>query len=165
MLDPQAREILCPGRQPRPDKRSKEGQMSDSEQNKAVVRDCFKEASRGNFGALDAIVSRDYVLHPEGVRGSKGLAEMVQGYREAIGGLTVTIDQQFTEGDYVATRFTIRGRHEGELMGAAPTGRGVEFTGLTVSRCRDGRIEEEWELVDTVSLLQQVGALAEVAHA
>lgn len=139
--------------------------MSDSEQNKAAVRDCFEEASRGNFGALDSIVSPDYVLHPEGVRGSEGLAEMVQGYREAIAGLTVTIDQQFTEGDYVATRFTIRGRHAGELMGAAPTGRDVEFTGLTVSRCRDGRIEEEWELVDTLSLLQQVGALPEVAQA
>jgi predicted ester cyclase len=139
--------------------------MSDSEQNKAVVRDCFEEASRGNFDALDSIVSADYVLHPEGVRGPEGLAEMVQGYREAISGLTVTIDQQFTEDDYVATRYTIRGRHEGELMGAAPTGRDVEFIGLTVSRCRDGRIEEEWELVDTVSLLQQVGALPEVAQA
>lgn len=139
--------------------------MSDSEKNKETVRDCFEEASRGNFDALDSIVSPDYLLHPEGVRGSEGLAETVQGYREAIGGLTVTIDQQFTEGDYVTTRFTIRGRHEGELMGAAPTGRNVEFTGLTVSRCRDGRIEEEWELVDTMSLLQQVGALPEMAQA
>ena len=147
------------------DKRSKEGQMSDSEQNKAAVRSCFEEASRGNFDALDSILSPDYFLHPEGVRGAAGLAEMVQGYREAIGGLTVTIDQQFTEGDYVATRFTIRGRHEGELMGTAPSGRDVEFTGLTVSRCRDGRIEEEWELVDTVSLLQQVGALPQAAQA
>jgi len=139
--------------------------MSDSEQNKAAVRSCFEEASRGNFDALGSIVSADYVAHPEEVRGPEGLAEMVQGYRDAIAGLTVTIDQQFTEGDYVATRFTIRGRHEGELMGAAPTGRDVEFTGLTVSRCRDGRIEEEWELVDTMSLLQQVGALPEVAQA
>jgi predicted ester cyclase len=139
--------------------------MSDNEQNKAAVRSLFEEASRGNFGALDSIVSPDYVLHPEGIQGAEGLAEMVQGYRDAIRGLTVTIDQQFTEGDYVATRFTICGRHEGELMGAAPTGRDVEFTGLTVSRCRDGKIEAEWELVDTVSLLQQVGALPEVAQA
>ena len=139
--------------------------MSDSEQNKAAVRNCFEETSHGNFDALGSIVSTDYVLHPEGVRGADGLAAMVQGYRDAIGGLAVTIDQQFTEGDYVASRFTIRGRHEGELMGTAPTGRDVEFTGLTVSRCRDGRIEEEWELVDTVSLLQQVGALPEMAQA
>jgi predicted ester cyclase len=131
--------------------------VSASEQNKAAVRGCFEEASQGNFGALESILSPDYVVHPEGARGVEGLREMVEGYRAAIADLSVTIDQQFTEGDHVATRFTIRGRHEGELMGAAPTGRDVEFTGLTVSRCRDGRIEEEWELVDTMSLLQQVG--------
>ncbi len=138
--------------------------MSSSEENKAAVRACFEEGSRGNFDALPAILSPDYVLHPEGVKGADDLAAMVQGYREAIAGLTVTIDHQFTEGDYVATRTTFTGRHEGELMGAPPTGREVEFTGLTVSRCRDGKIEEEWEIVDTVTLLQQIGAVPEFAQ-
>jgi predicted ester cyclase len=139
--------------------------MSSSEDNKAAVRACFEEASRGNFDALPGILSPGYVLHPQGIKGADGLAAMVQGYREAIADLTVTIDHQFTEGDYVATRMTFTGRHEGELMGAAPTGRQVEFTGLTVSRCRDGKVEEEWEIVDTVTLLQQVGALPEPAAA
>ena len=84
---------------------------------------------------------------------------MVEGYRSAISGLRVTIDHQFSTGDEVATRFTIRGSHAGELMGAKPTGRAIEFSGITISRCRDGKIVEEWELVDTVRLLQQVGAL------
>ena len=137
--------------------------MSNSEQNKEAVRDCFTQASRGNFDALGAIVSPDYVLHPEEARGPEGLAEMVAGYRSALSGLTVTIDQQLTEGDYVATRFTISGTHEGDLMGAPPTGRSVAFSGITISRCRDGRIEEEWELTDTLSLLKQVGALPEPA--
>jgi steroid delta-isomerase-like uncharacterized protein len=139
--------------------------MSVSEANKAAVRDCFENASKGNFDALHAIVSADYVLHPEGVHGPDGLAEMVKAYRSALTGLNVTIEDQFTEGDYVATRCTIRGRHEGELMGAPPSGRDVAFTGLTISRCRDGKIEEEWELTDTVGLLRQIGALPELAEA
>ena len=49
-------------------------------------------------------------------------------------------------------------------MGAPPTGSDVEFTGITISRCRDGRIAEEWELVDTLTLLRQVGALPEMAR-
>jgi predicted ester cyclase len=142
-----------------------EERMSTSEDNKTAVRDCFEQASKGNFGALDSIVSPDYVVHPDEVRGPDGLAEMVQGYRSALAGLNVTIEHQFTEGDYVATRSTIRGRHDGELMGAAATGRDVEFTALTISRCRDGKIEEEWELVDAVGLLRQIGALPEMAEA
>ena len=139
--------------------------MSSSEENKAAVRGCFENASQGNFDALHEIVAEDYVLHPEGVRGVDGLSQMVERYRSALADLRVTIDHQFTEGDYVATRTTIRGRHEGDLMGTPPTGRDVEFTALTISRCRDGKIEEEWELVDVVGLLRQIGALPELAEA
>jgi steroid delta-isomerase-like uncharacterized protein len=139
--------------------------MSTTEANKAAVRDCFEQASQGNFDALHAIVAPDYVIHPEGVRGPDGLAEMVQGYRDALSGLNVTIEHQFTEGDYVATRSTIRGRHDGELMGTPATGRQVEFSSLTISRCRDGKIEEEWELADTITLLRQVGVLPDMAEA
>jgi steroid delta-isomerase-like uncharacterized protein len=142
-----------------------EEQMSASEANKAAVRGCFENASQGNFDALHAIVSPDYVVHPEEVRGPDGLAEMVQGYRSALSDLSVTIEHQFTEGDYVATRSTIRGRHDGDLMSTPATGRDVEFTCLTISRCRDGKIEEEWELADTMTLLRQVGALPEMAEA
>ena len=138
--------------------------MSDSERNKAAVRNCFSNASQGNFDALHEIVSDDYVLHPDEVSGADGLSEMVAGYRSAIADLTVRIDDQFTEGDRVATRFTLLGTHAGELMGAAPTGNPVEVTGLTISRCEGGRIVEEWELLDTVSLLRQVGALPAMAE-
>jgi len=131
--------------------------MSTQENNKAVVRDCFAQASVGNFAALPGLLSDDYVLHPEGISGADGLAEMVQGHRASIPDLTITIDHQFTEGDYVATRFTIRGRHV--------TNNDVEFTGLTVSRCRDGKIEEEWEILDVMSLLAQIGQLPEPSPA
>ncbi len=139
--------------------------MSNSDQNEAAVRECFEKASAGQFDALREVVSPDYVLHPEGVRGVEGLTQMVEGYRSALAGLAVTVEHQFTEGDYVATRTTIRGRHEGDLMGAPATGRDVEFSSLTISRCRDGKIEEEWELADTMSLLQQIGALPDLAAA
>jgi predicted ester cyclase len=137
--------------------------VGSSEDNKAAVRGCFENASQGNFDALYEIISPDYVLHPEGIRGVAGLKEMVEGYRNALGDLRVTVDHQFAEGDYVATRSTVHGRHEGELMGMPPTGREVVFSCLTISRCRDGKIEEEWELSDAAGLLRQVGAVPQMA--
>ena len=131
--------------------------MSTDEHNKTVVRECFAQASAGNFDALPGLVAEDYLLHPEGVRGVDGLVEIVQGYRASIPDLSITIDHQFTEGDYVATRYTIRGRHV--------TDHDVEFTGLSVSRCRNGKIEEEWEIVDVMSLLAQIGQLPEPTSA
>ena len=44
------------------------------------------------------------------------------------------------------------------------SGKDVAFTGITISRCQDGRIVEEWEITDTVGLLGQIGALPAMAQ-
>jgi predicted ester cyclase len=144
--------------------RPEEEEMNSGERNKAAVRACFENASQGNFDALDGIVTSDYVLHPEEIQGVDGLKTMAQRYREALGGLRVTVDQQFAEGDYVATRYTITGTHDGDLMGAPPSGKRVAFTGIAISRCESGRVAEEWEITDLAGLLNQIGALPAVAQ-
>lgn len=80
-----------------------------------------------------------------------------------LGGLRVTVEHQITEGDFVATRFTCPGRHDGEFMGIPPTGREVTIAGICISRCRDGRVVEEWEVADVAGVLRQIGALPEMA--
>lgn len=139
--------------------------MGSNDENKAAVRACFENASKGNFGALDDIVTADYTLHPDDVRGADGLKERVQVFRAALSGLSVAIEQQFADGDYVTTRYTITGTHDGDLMGTPPSGRDVAFSGITISRCEGGRIAEEWEIVDAVALLGQIGALPSITHA
>jgi predicted ester cyclase len=136
--------------------------MGRSEDNRAAVRACLDAVSSENSDGLERIVGPDYVLHdpalPGDIRGAEGLRELLRGYRKAFGGLRLTIDQQFSDGDYVATRWFVRGRHDGELMGASPTGKEIAFSGVTISRCRDGKVVEEWEICDTLGLLQQIGA-------
>ena len=137
--------------------------MSSQEHNKRQARALFEHASRGELDAFGEHLAPDFVLHPDDWRGADGLAEMVRGYRSVLPDLTVRIDHQFAEGDYVATRFTVRGTHQGALMSEEPTGRTVEFSGITISRCADGRILEEWEYVDAIGLLGQLGVLTPAA--
>src|SRR3954469_6227078 len=129
-----------------------------SKDNEAAVRACFRAASEGNFQAFESILTPDYVLHPEAIRGAAGPAEMVAVYRGAISDLHVDVEHQFSEGDYVATRVAISGTHDGDLMGTPATGREVAFSALTISRCENGRIAEEWEIAGTMALLRQIGA-------
>ena len=140
-----------------------------SEQNKAAVRAVFETAKHGNLDALDAIVSPDFVLHDpasaEDIRGIEGAKQMVEMYRSAFGDLRVTIEHQITQGDYVTTRYTARGRHEGEFMCVPPTGRDVTVAGICISRCREGKVVEEWEVSDALGALQQIGALSEFVEA
>jgi predicted ester cyclase len=140
--------------------------MSSSEHNKTVVRECYVAGANGDRSALDRILDPEFVIHaPEDYHGVDGLLAMIAPVKSGIPDLTVTIDAQFADGDYVTTRFTARGTHDGALFGTPPTGREVAISGITVSRCANGKIAEEWELVDALGALQQVGALAAGAEA
>jgi predicted ester cyclase len=75
------------------------------------------------------------------------------------------VDDQFAEGDKVATRWTARGTHTGEIAGIAPTGRDVTVTGLTISRFASGKVVEEWSTWDTLGMLVQLGVIPAPARA
>ncbi len=53
--------------------------------------------------------------------------------------------------------FTITGTHEGEFMGISPTRRKIRVHGIVMSRFEDGKIVEEWEVIDQLAFLQQLG--------
>jgi predicted ester cyclase len=69
----------------------------------------------------------------------------------------VEIEEAIEEGDLVAARMVMSGRHTGELMGAAPTGRRIAVRVATFLRFTDGRIAERWQHGDNLGLLQQLG--------
>jgi predicted ester cyclase len=78
---------------------------------------------------------------------------------------TITVDAQIAEGEFVATRWTGRGTNTGELMGMPPTGKQVTVEGITYSRIADGKTREAWLIWDTLSMMQQLGAVPEAAPA
>jgi predicted ester cyclase len=63
------------------------------------------------------------------------------------------------EGDRVATRWSMRATHRGEVMGVAGTGKPVTLQGISIDRVVDGRIVEHWRVQDDLSLARQVGAI------
>jgi predicted ester cyclase len=70
----------------------------------------------------------------------------------------VTLEDTVTEGAQQVTRWTARGTHEGhtEEFGP-PTGRRIEFPGISIHRADGSRIVEEWECYDQLTVLQQLG--------
>jgi steroid delta-isomerase-like uncharacterized protein len=134
-----------------------------SDQNKTIVRRALEEPWKGNLDVVDELIARDYVGHdpanPEPLRGPAGVKEFISTYRSAYPDARVTVEQQLAEGDMVATRWTGRGTHEGDLLGVAPTGKRVTITGITFSRLKDGKIVEEFQNWDTFGMMQQLGAV------
>ncbi|HLU55543.1 MAG TPA: ester cyclase [Pseudonocardia sp.] len=82
-----------------------------------------------------------------------------EGVWAAFPGIRLTLDDLVAEGDRVAVRFHLSGRHCGDFMGVPPTGRDVVITGQTVLRFRGGRVIERWTTTDQLGLMVQLGAV------
>ena len=136
---------------------------------KALVRRVIEEPWTGNWDVIDELVADTYVgfdpSQPEPIRGPEGLKANFQQYIDAFSDARVTVDDQIAEGDRVATRWTGRGTHSGEIAGVAATGKEVTVTGLTLSRLEGGKIAEEWTTWDTLGMLVQLGAIPTPARA
>jgi hypothetical protein len=48
------------------------------------------------------------------------------------------------------------GRHRGEYLGGLATGRPISYTGITLYRLSDGRVDRIWVTADLLSLLRRM---------
>lgn len=132
-------------------------------ENKLLVQNVVDVFNRGDLDAVDRLFAPDYVDHDPSRAGaqpgSEGVKQAWAALRAAFPDLRVTIEDVVAEGDNVAVRSTSRGTHHGELMGISPTGKSVTIAVIDINRIVDGKLAERWAATDTLSVLQQLGAI------
>jgi predicted ester cyclase len=114
----------------------------------------------GDFALFERLFAPDFVDHtpqPGFPPTRDGARALYVAFRAAFPDFHAEIRFQFSDGDRVTTYKIYRGTHGGPFMGAAPTGRKVEFSTVDVMRVRDGRIVEHWGVAELLSLLEQLG--------
>jgi steroid delta-isomerase-like uncharacterized protein len=133
-----------------------------SEENKALVRRWVEAFNEGNLDAVDDLLTDSYVRHdpnsPE-VRGPEEEKQLIAMYRSAFPDLRFTVEDMVAEADKVVARVGISATHEGELLGIPPSGRRLSFTAMELYRLEGGKIDEQWVNVDTLGMMQQIGAI------
>ena len=134
------------------------------EENKALSRRFIEEYVRGDTNIVDELLGPGFVFYdPSSATGEVRAEDMkasIEWIHSAFPDAQVTIEDQVAEGDKVVSRFTVSGTHQGEIMGAAPTGKLVTHTGHQTDRISGGRIVESWTNWDALGLLQEIGAIA-----
>ena len=133
------------------------------EDNKSFMRHFIEEAiNRKSPDALDAMVAEDFIEHvpfPGQGPGREGLRQALRLFHDAFPDMHWAVEEQVAEGEKVVTRFTWAGTHRGEFLGIAPTGRRVEVWGVVIDVVRGGRFAESRIIMDTLGLMQQLGAV------
>jgi predicted ester cyclase len=135
-----------------------------AEQNRLKALRLYEEGlGRGDPSALEEVVSDEFRDLGGGHRGKPGMERIVSELRASYPDLSVSVEDQETEGDLVRTRLTISGTDRGSgVMWYPPTGRHVSFEAVFVDRFSGGLLVEHAGRADTEGLLRQLGHHEEV---
>src|SRR5215213_5475709 len=124
--------------------------VSTEEENKAIFRRYIEEVwNHGRLELADEIFDR-YLAHqadgPTLERGPEDVKRFVGEFRSAFPDFRISIDDQIAEGEKVMVHATIRGTHQREFRGMAPTGEEIEERGFSVFRfSAEGKVVESWD--------------------
>ena len=135
-----------------------------TEQDKALIRRFIEEIfNRGNMSIADEMLAPNFVDHeelPAGIPNDReGVKTLTTMLRSAFPDLKATIEDTIAEGDKVVIRMTWSGTHKGEFMGIPATGKRVSIGVIDILRMDGGKCVEHWGQMDSMGMMQQIGAI------
>lgn len=131
--------------------------------NKNIVRRYIETIlNTGNTNHISEFISETYVEIHDGKKyqmGIQGAVDHVVGVRNTYPDIQLKIDQQFSDGDYVITCYTMSGTHTGNWMGIKPTNKTITVTGVNIDRIKEGKIVEHGGAANLLMPLLDIKAI------
>lgn len=127
---------------------------------KTTVRFLIENAfNQGDLSVLSDLIhpNYQYTSTTDSMNGLDELDAFIRSLRFAFPDIHLRIDDQFSEDLKVCTRITMTGTHHGDFLGIPATGNSVELQAVVISELSGGLIIREWELLDQMALMQQLG--------
>lgn len=131
--------------------------------NKNIVRKYIETiVNTADTKNISAFIAEDYIEIHDGKKykmGIQGAIDHVVGVRNTYPDIQLKIDQQFSDGDYVITCYTMSGTHSGDWMGIKPTNKKITVTGVNVDRIKEGKIVEHGGAANLLMPLLDIKAI------
>ena len=134
----------------------------------AVRRFLGELLSGADLGVADEIMADNVVIHtldsltPDFGTGPEAMKQIVSWYHGAFSNFRVIPDDLIITEDKVISRFTITGKHTGNLSNLQATGREISVEGMDIYRIEKGKILEVWHTADIFGMMQTFGAVFSV---
>jgi steroid delta-isomerase-like uncharacterized protein len=137
-----------------------------TQENKRVVLRLFNEAMNNrNLSIINEVFDGRSIHHgfTYPVVGPDGFKELLHQFLNGFPDMKIEVEKAVAEDDFVATRGTWTGTHDGDFMGIAGTGKSVKVGYIDMWRMENGKCVENWVQMDIAGLMQQVGATTPAA--
>ena len=134
-----------------------------------TLRRFYDLLSAGDIDGFGELLADDFVEHEEtpGLAPTKdGVLRFFEMYRAAFPDLRMNPEDILASGDRAVARVRVTGTHQGEFMGMPATGKSIDVQLIDIIRFGDdGLAHEHWGVVDTMAMMQQLGAVGDGAAA
>jgi steroid delta-isomerase-like uncharacterized protein len=129
-------------------------------QNKAIARRITDAFNKGDLSKVLELFSPKFVGHlPEGDTNFKDFKAGAKALFNAFPDAKYTVDELISEGNRFAAYYTINATHKGKFMGIPATGKKIKISAMTIRRVAGGKCVEGWDLMDSLTMMQQLGAM------
>ena len=139
--------------------------------NPEIITKWYEEVwNKKREDAIDELLAEDCVTHGladdagNEIAGPEKFKELHRKFVRSFPDVRITIEDMVSEGDKIAARATVRLTHTGENFSVsaekslAPSGKAIEFSGMTITIIRNGQITEGWNSFDFLRLYTELGA-------
>jgi predicted ester cyclase len=137
--------------------------MSSAEPLREVVRqlaDTFNNPQNRESSYFD-FYDDSLMIHgfpPNLPTNKEGFKQFIYLLWKAFPDIKIMFEDIIIEGNKVACRYNLTGTHKDEFMDLQPTDKQFKVNGMTVFSFRDTKCIERWNLVDMMSLMEQLRA-------
>lgn len=141
----------------------KEGKAMSAKENLALVRDMYAALNAQKLEAHDQYWREDMIWHgPPGFGDIHGLdgfkEEVLKPFYQTFPDYHVVNEIEIADENWVAATGILTGTHQAEWLGIAATGKPVTMRFSDFWQIKEGKLSENWVMVDQLAVLHQIGA-------
>ncbi len=128
-------------------------------ENVAVHTRWSRAEERQDLSHHGEFIHSDIEVHLPGqepVVGLDGYLAMMEANYAGMPDFHVVLDDQFATDDRVVCRWRTSGTQNGELFGLPPTGRHIEFAGVSIWEFDHGKARRGWVFPDIAAVMAQL---------
>ncbi len=151
--------IGCQDKQAIADLEACKTQQEIEELNKSVVQRYWNgKWNERRPAILDELLTQDVIHHGSSeINGIEEYKQVYGMYLSAMGESHIKVEKLIAEGDFVMSQARFQGIQNGPLGDIPPTGNAITLGIFTVFRLVDGKIAEEWEIMEELAMMIQLG--------
>ena len=136
--------------------------MSESleQKNQNIASKILNQAwNQADFENLEQLIADDAKFHFRGQTyptNAQDLARIITGWHQSFSEFHFTVKDMLAEGDLVAVRLIMSGRHQDQWKDIPATGKQIHITAMFFLRFEAGKLVEIWEDFDEYGMRKQL---------